>query len=80
MSLIQAGELLKLEYQKKLAQLNKLNKTGVNSAALAKIKAAVSHLHTRYIVDVQSMDATLSEINRLRDHCLYVKMVELVNG
>ncbi|KAG4109441.1 hypothetical protein ERO13_1Z049486v2 [Gossypium hirsutum] len=60
---VKAGELMKFEYQRK---------------ALEKAKAAVSHLHTRYIVDMQSMDSTVSEINRLRDEQLYPKLVDLV--
>ncbi|MBA0606428.1 hypothetical protein Godav_018885 [Gossypium davidsonii] len=77
---VKAGELMKFEYQRKVATLNKLKKRGTNSEALEKAKAAVSHLHTRYIVDMQSMDSTVSEINRLRDQQLYPKLVELVEN
>ncbi|KAK6148865.1 hypothetical protein DH2020_016390 [Rehmannia glutinosa] len=77
---VKAGEQMKLEYQKKVASLNKLKKRGSNTEALEKMKAAVSHLHTRYIVDMQSMDSTVSEINRLRDDQLYPKLVALVDG
>ncbi|XVF86599.1 hypothetical protein PTKIN_Ptkin18bG0055400 [Pterospermum kingtungense] len=77
---LKAGELMKFEYQRKVNTLNKLKKRGTNSEALEKAKAAVSHLHTRYIVDMQSMDSTVSEINRLRDEQLYPKLVELVDG
>ena len=71
---------MKFEYQRKVATLNKLKKQGTNSEALEKAKAAVSHLHTRYIVDMQSMDSTVSEINRLRDEQLYPKLVQLIDG
>ncbi|KAI3455413.1 hypothetical protein Pfo_012076 [Paulownia fortunei] len=77
---VKAGEQMKLEYQKKVASLNKLKKRGSNTEALERTKAAVSHLHTRYIVDMQSMDSTVSEINRLRDEQLYPKLVALVDG
>lgn len=77
---VKAGELMKLDYQRKVAMLNKQKKRGTNSEALEKIKAAVSHLHTRYIVDMQSMDSTVLEINRLRDEQLYPKLVQLVDG
>lgn len=76
----QAGEQMKLEYQKKVASLNKLKKRGTSTDSLERTKAAVSHLHTRYIVDMQSMDSTVSEINRLRDEQLYPKLVALVDG
>lgn len=76
----QAGELMKLEYQKKIASLNRLKKRGASTDHLERTKATVSHLHTRYIVDMQSMDSTVSEINRLRDEQLYPKLVQLVDG
>lgn len=76
----QAGEQMKLDYQKKVASLNKLKKRGASTESLERAKAAVSHLHTRYIVDMQSMDSTVSEINRLRDEQLYPKLVALVDG
>ncbi|KAE7997436.1 hypothetical protein FH972_002074 [Carpinus fangiana] len=77
---VKAGELMKFEYQKKVASLNRQKNRGTNSEALEKVKAAVSHLHTRYIVDMQSMDSTVLEISRLRDEQLYPKLVQLVNG
>ncbi|KAK2654870.1 hypothetical protein Ddye_014726 [Dipteronia dyeriana] len=76
---VKAGELMKFEYQRKVTQLNKQKKRGTNSDGLEKIKASVSHLHTRYIVDMQSMDSTVMEINRLRDEQLYPKLVQLVD-
>lgn len=77
---VKAGEQMKLDYQKKVASLNKLKKRGSNTESLERMKAHVSHLHTRYIVDMQSMDSTVSEINRLRDEQLYLKLVALVDG
>ncbi|OUZ99931.1 protein of unknown function DUF632 [Macleaya cordata] len=77
---VKAGELMKLEYQRKVALLNKQKKRSASSESLEKTKAAVSHLHTRYIVDMQSMDSTVSEINRLRDKQLYPKLTALVDG
>jgi hypothetical protein len=77
---LQAGELMKIEYQKKIASLNKQKKRGRNSEALEKTKAAVKYLHTRYMVDFQAMDSTSSEIQRLRDEQLYPNLVELVEG
>ncbi|KAK9102626.1 hypothetical protein Sjap_019880 [Stephania japonica] len=77
---VKAGELMKLDYQRKVALLNKQKRRGASTETLEKTKAAVSHLHTRYIVDMQSMDSTVSEINRLRDHQLYPKLVAVVDG
>lgn len=77
---VKAGEHMKFEYQRKIASLNKLKKRGASTESLERTKATVSHLHTRYIVDMQSMDSTVSEINRLRDEQLYPKLVALVDG
>ena len=71
---------MKIDYQKKVTLLQKQKKQGVKLETLEKTKAAVNHLHTRYIVDMQSMDSTVSEINRLRDRQLFPKLVELVDG
>ncbi|KAJ4917832.1 hypothetical protein Rs2_03382 [Raphanus sativus] len=77
---VKQGELMKIEYQKKVAHLNRVKKRGGQSDSLERAKAAVSQLHTRYIVDMQSMDSTVSEINRLRDEQLYVKLFHLVEA
>ena len=76
----QAGEGIKIEYQRKVALLNKQKKHGLHSEALEKTKSAVSHLHTRYIVHMQSVDSTVSEINCLRGDKLYATLVDLVDG
>ncbi|KAF9681150.1 hypothetical protein SADUNF_Sadunf06G0195600 [Salix dunnii] len=77
---VKQGELMKLEYKKKVVLLNKQKKRGASTESLEKTKAAVSHLHTRYIVDMQSMDSTVSEVNQIRDQQLYPKLVHLVDG
>ncbi|EEF45925.1 protein ALTERED PHOSPHATE STARVATION RESPONSE 1 [Ricinus communis] len=77
---VKQGELMKLEYRKKVSLLNKQKKRGASAETLEKTKAAVSHLHTRYIVDMQSMDSTVSEVNDIRDKQLYPKLVDLVDG
>lgn len=76
----QTGEQMKFEYQRKVTSLNKLKNRNASTETIEKTKAALSHLHTRYIVDMQSMDSTVSEINRLRDDQLYPKLVALVDG
>ncbi|CAN1837934.1 Protein ALTERED PHOSPHATE STARVATION RESPONSE 1 [Linum perenne] len=77
---VKQGELMKLEYKRKVALLNKQKKRGASSESLEKTKAAVSHLHTGYIVDMQSMDSTVAEVDHIRDHQLYPKLVSLVDG
>ncbi|GJN14296.1 hypothetical protein PR202_gb01100 [Eleusine coracana subsp. coracana] len=76
---VKAGELMKLEYQRKVALLNRQKKHNASIEVLEKTKAAVTHLHTRYIVDMQSMDSTVSEIQHLRDNQLYPKLLDLAD-
>ncbi|KAL5197736.1 hypothetical protein ABZP36_001248 [Zizania latifolia] len=73
-------EVIKMEYQQKLAVLNRKKQRGVTSASLEKTKSVVSHLHTKYVVDMQTMESAIAEINRLRDQQLYPKLLELVKG
>ncbi|KAK8479536.1 hypothetical protein V6N11_069389 [Hibiscus sabdariffa] len=77
---VKQGELIKLEYKRKLASLNKQKKHGASAESLERTKATVSHLHTRYVVDMQSMDSTVAEVNRIRDEQLYPKLFMLVEG
>nr|KAJ0226342.1 hypothetical protein LSAT_V11C100014590 [Lactuca sativa] len=72
---VKAGEEMKYVYKKKIASLNKHTMRGTSSDSLMRI---VSHLHTRCIVQMHSIDSTVSEINRLRDEQLYPKLVQLV--
>ncbi|KAF8690443.1 hypothetical protein HU200_040796 [Digitaria exilis] len=73
-------EVIKVTYQRKLAVLNRKKQRGVSSSSIEKTKSIVSHLHTKYIVDSQTMESTVAEINRLRDQQLYPKLLELVKG
>jgi hypothetical protein len=70
---------MKLEYQRKVALLNRQKKHNAAIEVLEKTKAAVTHLHTRYIVDMQSMDSTVSEIQHLRDNQLYPRLLDLTD-
>ncbi|KAJ7951829.1 Protein of unknown function (DUF630 and DUF632) [Quillaja saponaria] len=77
---VKAGELMKINYQRQVAMLNKLKQRISNSKTLEKAKEEVSYLRVRYVVDMQSMELTVSEINRLRDKQLYPKLVQLADG
>lgn len=78
---VKAGEIIKHEYQRKVGVLNKLKKrSSASFESVEKTKAAVTHLHTKYIVDMQSLDSTVSEVHHIRDDQLYTKLVALVNG
>ncbi|CAN1238934.1 Protein ROLLING AND ERECT LEAF 2 [Linum grandiflorum] len=43
---VKQGELMKMEYKRKVALLNKQKKRGASADSLEKTKAVVSHLHT----------------------------------
>nr|XP_043637391.1 protein ROLLING AND ERECT LEAF 2-like [Erigeron canadensis] len=75
---MKTGEAMKFAYQKKVASLDKLKKRGASTDVLERTKATVSHMHTRYIVDLQFIDSTIAKIIRLRDQQLYPKLVQLV--
>ncbi|KAJ6790706.1 uncharacterized protein M6B38_247645 [Iris pallida] len=77
---VKTGELMKIEYNRKVALLSKQRKRGAGPDTLEKSKAAVSHMHTRLVVDMQSMDSTVSEINRLLNKQLYPMLVDLLQG
>ena len=77
---VKQEELMKLEHKRMFASLNKQKKRGASVESLEKTKATVSHLHTRYIVDMQSMDSTVSEVDQLRDGQLYLKLVMVIDG
>nr|CAD1829618.1 unnamed protein product [Ananas comosus var. bracteatus] len=74
------GELMKIEYHRKAALLNQQRKRGVRPEVLERSKFAVVYMQTRCSVDRESMNSTVAEINRLRDHQLYPKLVDLVEG
>jgi Protein of unknown function (DUF632) len=71
---------MKMAYNEKLTSLNKKKKRGASSSSIERTRSFASHLHTKYVVAMQTMESTLSEIDRLRDSQLYPKLVELVEG
>ncbi|XP_071686758.1 protein ALTERED PHOSPHATE STARVATION RESPONSE 1-like [Rutidosis leptorrhynchoides] len=75
---VKVGEMKKREYQKKVASLDKLRKRGASNDLLERTQDVVTHMQTRYIVDLQSIESTVSEINCLRDEQLYPKLVRLI--
>ncbi|XP_065866765.1 protein ALTERED PHOSPHATE STARVATION RESPONSE 1-like [Euphorbia lathyris] len=76
---VNAGEVIKYEYQKTVSLLNKQKKQGSNPKKLVKLDTAISHLHTRYIVEMQSAVSTIEEINGERDGQLYPRLVQLID-
>ncbi|KAK4842986.1 hypothetical protein QYF36_002377 [Acer negundo] len=58
---VKQGELIKLEYHRKVAMLNKLKKREGTTEMMEKTKADVGHLHMKYIIDMQYLDSTVSK-------------------
>lgn len=63
-----------------MALLNQQRKRGVRPEVLERSKSDVVYMQTRCSVDRESMNSTVAEIVRLRDHQLYPKLVDLVEG
>ena len=64
--------------EKKSLQLKKQKKREEGSAIVSKTKASVKSLHTRYLVEIQAVDAASNEVEKLRDSFLHSQLVELV--
>ncbi|MCO5606766.1 hypothetical protein L7F22_060956 [Adiantum nelumboides] len=75
---VKAGELIRMELERKSVQLKSLKKREENPITVNKTKAVVKSLQTRYLVEIQAVDAAASEIDKLRDDCLHHQFVDLV--
>jgi hypothetical protein len=58
-------------------QLKKQKKREEGSAMINKTKASVKSLHTRYLVEIQAVDAASNEVEKLRDNFLHSQLLEL---
>ncbi|KAI5081721.1 hypothetical protein GOP47_0002203 [Adiantum capillus-veneris] len=75
---VKAGELIRMELERRSSQLRSQKKREENAVAVDKTKAVVKSLQTRYLVEIQAVDAAASEIDKLRDDCLHNQLVDLV--
>eukprot|EP00250_Pteridium_aquilinum_P012126 c20524_g1_i1 orf=467-2587(-) len=75
---VKVGEVIRVKLERKSVQLKKQKKREENSTSLSKTKAVVKNLQTRYLVEVQAVDAASSEVQKLRDDCLHTQLVDLV--
>ncbi|KAI5066357.1 hypothetical protein GOP47_0018981 [Adiantum capillus-veneris] len=75
---VKVGEVIRIKLERKSVQLKKQKKREESSLTLNKTKAVVKDLQTRYLVEVQAVDAASSEVQKLRDDLLHSQLVDLV--
>eukprot|EP00250_Pteridium_aquilinum_P021328 c2508_g1_i1 orf=80-2221(-) len=76
---VKAGEQIRSELERKSVQLRNQKKRDESSVTVNRTKAVVKSLQTRYLVEIQAVDAAASEVDKLRDDCLHNQLVDLVN-
>jgi hypothetical protein len=67
-----------MELERKAELLKSQKKREDNPAVINKTKAAVKTLRTRYLVEIQAVDAASIEVDTLRDHQLDPQLRALV--
>ncbi|XP_073296510.1 protein ALTERED PHOSPHATE STARVATION RESPONSE 1-like [Primulina huaijiensis] len=77
---VKNAEYLKLEYEKKVAVLRKLEMKSADYFKTEKAKKDVEKLESQLMVASQAIEATSSEIIKLRESELYPQLLELVKG
>lgn len=77
---VKAGEAIRLELEKRYAQLKSQKERGEDAVKIDKTKALLKSLQTRYIVECQAVDSAILEVQKLRDEQLYPQLVKLIQG
>ncbi|XP_059641329.1 protein ALTERED PHOSPHATE STARVATION RESPONSE 1 isoform X2 [Cornus florida] len=77
---VKNAETLKMEHEKRAAQLRKLELKRADYVKTEKTKKEVEKLESRMVVASQGIETTSAEIIKLRESELYPQLVELVNG
>lgn len=71
---------MRLEHEKKAAQLRKLEMKRADYVKTEKAKKEVEKLESRMMVASQAIESTSAEIIKLRESELYPQLVDLVKG
>ena len=71
---------MKIEHEKKVALLRKLEVRRADYVKTEKIKKEVEKLESQMIVATQGIETTSAEIIKLRETELYPQLLELVKG
>lgn len=77
---LQSTERLRDEHVKRVNLLRKQELKGVDYLKVEKNKREIESLESKMMVAAQSMEATTSEITRLRESELFPQLLLLVNG
>ncbi|OVA19602.1 protein of unknown function DUF632 [Macleaya cordata] len=77
---VKDAESTRIEHEKKVAQLRKLEVKGGDYMKIEKTKKEIEKLESRMMVASQAMESTSSEIISLREFELYPQLLELVKG
>ncbi|KAK2973692.1 hypothetical protein RJ640_022149 [Escallonia rubra] len=77
---VKNAETLKMEHEKRAAQLRRLEMKRADYMKTEKTKKEVEKLESRMMVASQGIEATSAEIVKLRELELYPQLVELVKG
>ncbi|XP_011043178.1 PREDICTED: uncharacterized protein LOC105138705 [Populus euphratica] len=77
---VKNAESLKIEHEKKVALLRKLEARSADYVKTEKIKKEVEKLESQMIVATQGIETTSAEIIKLRETELYPQLLELVKG
>ncbi|KZV16207.1 hypothetical protein F511_32238 [Dorcoceras hygrometricum] len=77
---VKNAEYLKLEHEKKVAILRKLEMKSADYFKTEKAKKDVEKLESQMMVASQAIEATSTEIIKLRESELYPQLLELVKG
>lgn len=71
---------MRLEHEKKAAQLRKIEMKRADYVKTEKAKKEVEKLESRMMVASQAIESTSAEIIKLRESELYPQLVDLVKG
>jgi hypothetical protein len=78
--ILQAGERLRITYDKKCVLLRHQDSKGEDPQLVDKTRAAIKSLHTGIKVSIQAIDSVSKRIQKLRDEELQPQLVELIQG
>ncbi|KAF8406603.1 hypothetical protein HHK36_008692 [Tetracentron sinense] len=77
---VKNAENIKLEHEKRVAQLGKQEIKGADHVKIEKGKKEIENLESRMVVASQAIETTSAEINKVRETELYPQLLELVKG
>lgn len=76
----QAGERIRIAYEKKCLQLRNQDVNGEEPSSVYKTRVTIQDLHTRLKVSIHSVESVSKRIENLRDEELHPQLRELIQG